>query len=246
LTGYSVVVWMEGQAKTWRQRTIGREDQVMVYTAELAAIMEAVDGAAFALTRSETWRSATVYSDSKAALQTIANLRRRSGQRMVRRIHEVIRDSRLQGHDIRIAWVPGHCNIAGNEKAHQLAVETTIPGKTVTSVPWLDVMFKSATLRRPPKTRVKSRPDRPWKIGKHLRQVDAALPGTHVHRLYDTLTRREAQVLAQLRTGHTRDYEAFWRNWISKTAQHANVAKGWKRCATSYCIVVATKICDRK
>jgi hypothetical protein len=74
----------------------------------------------------------------------------------------------------------------------------------VTPVPWLDVMFKSATLRRPPETGVKSRPDRPWKTGKHLRQVDAALPGTHVRRLYDTLTRREAQVLVQLRTGHSR------------------------------------------
>ena len=103
LTGYSVVVWMEGQAKISRQRTIGREDQMMVHTAELAAIMEAVDGAAFALTRSETWRSATVYSDSKAALQTIASLGQRSGQQMVRRVHKVIRDSRVQGHSIRIA-----------------------------------------------------------------------------------------------------------------------------------------------
>jgi len=204
LTGYSVVVWMEGQAKSWRQRTIGKADQVTVHAAELAAIMEAVDGAAFALTRTSTWRSATVYSDSKSALQVIANLGQRSGQRMVRRVHEVIRDSRRKGHRIRIAWVPGHHNIAGNEKAHQLAVETTTPERAVTLVPWLNVVFKTAALRRPPETQGKIQMERPWKTGKHLHQVDAALPGTHVRGLYDKLTRREAQVLAQLRTGHSR------------------------------------------
>jgi ribonuclease HI len=245
LTGYSVVVWMEGQVRTRRQRTIGIGDQVTVHTAELAAIMEAVDWAAFALTRSATWRSATVYSDSKAALQTVANFRQRSGQRMVRRVHEVIRDSRLQGHDIRIAWVPGHYNIAGNEKAHQLALETTTLGKTVTPVPWLDVVCKSAALRQPPETRGKNRIDRPWKTGKHLRQVDAALPGTHVRRLYDTLTRQEAQVLAQLRTGLSR-LRGFLAKLGLKTAQRANVAKGWRRCATSSSTALASKICERK
>lgn len=73
LTGYSVVVWMEGQAKSWRQRTIGRDDQVRAPTAELATISEAVDGAAFALTKSGAWQRATVYSDSKRALQTITD-----------------------------------------------------------------------------------------------------------------------------------------------------------------------------
>ena len=204
LTGYAVVVWMEGRTKSWRQRTIGREDQMSVHTGELAALMEAVDGAAFALTRTNIWRSATVYSDSKAALQTIVNPGRRSGQRIVRRIHEVMQDSRRRGHNIHLAWVPGHYNVEGNEKAHQMAAETTVPGVAVTAVPWLDAAFKSAILRRSPQTSGKCQLERPWKTGKYLQQIDAALPGTHVRKLYDTLTRREAQVLAQLRTGHSR------------------------------------------
>src|SRR5690349_9566436 len=40
--------------------------------------------------------------------------------------------------------------------------------------------------------------------GKHLKLLDTALPGTHVRLLYDTLTREEAQTLAQLRTGHSK------------------------------------------
>lgn len=166
--------------------------------------MEAVDQTAFALTRSGAWRSATVYSDSKSALQVIANLGPRSGQWMVRRVHEVIRDSRRKGHNIRIPWVPGHYNIAGNEKAHQLAVETTAPERAVTPVPWLNMVFPTAALRRPPETQEKIRLERPWKTGKHLHQVDAALPGIHVRGLYDKLTHREDQILAQLRTVHSR------------------------------------------
>ena len=64
-------------------------------TIELAMIMEAVDRAAFALTRPERWGTATIYSASKAALPAIANPGRRSGQRLVKRVHQVIRESRL-------------------------------------------------------------------------------------------------------------------------------------------------------
>jgi hypothetical protein len=38
-------------------------------------------------------------------------------------------------------------------------------------------------------------------VGKHLKKIDTALPGRHTRKLYDALGRREANVLAQLRTG---------------------------------------------
>jgi hypothetical protein len=40
--------------------------------------------------------------------------------------------------------------------------------------------------------------------GRRLREIDSALPGKHFKLLYYKLTRAEAQVLAQLRTGHSR------------------------------------------
>jgi hypothetical protein len=43
LTGYIAFVGMEKETRKWVQRTIGRQDQVNVYIAELAAIMEAVE-----------------------------------------------------------------------------------------------------------------------------------------------------------------------------------------------------------
>ena len=44
----------------------------------------------------------------------------------------------------------------------------------------------------------------PEKVGKFSKRVDTALPGKHTRKLYDQLTRKEASVLAQLRTGMAR------------------------------------------
>src|SRR5205814_9763122 len=41
-------------------------------------------------------------------------------------------------------------------------------------------------------------------VGKYSREMDTALPGKHTRTLYDTFKRREASVLAQLRTGMAR------------------------------------------
>ena len=41
-------------------------------------------------------------------------------------------------------------------------------------------------------------------MGKFSKAMDTALPGKHTRELYDKLKRREASVLAQLRTGMTR------------------------------------------
>jgi hypothetical protein len=41
-------------------------------------------------------------------------------------------------------------------------------------------------------------------VGRHIKQVDAALPGKHTRQLYDGLLWNEATVLAQLRTGMVR------------------------------------------
>ena len=74
----------------------------------------------------------------------------------------------------------------------------------VATLPWLKGKYKSAVaggLRQALQTNT---PNREWTTGKHLREIDAALSGKHVKFLYDTLRREEAQVLAQLRTGHSK------------------------------------------
>lgn len=48
------------------------------------------------------------------------------------------------------------------------------------------------------------RRDIPKDVRKFSKKVDATLPGKHTRRLYNNLSREEASVLAQLRTGITR------------------------------------------
>ena len=55
----------EGRGAKPSTTPIGTEDRVSIYTAELGAIMEAVDWAAVMLDVSTGMRSATVYSDCK-------------------------------------------------------------------------------------------------------------------------------------------------------------------------------------
>jgi hypothetical protein len=43
----------------------------------------------------------------------------------------------------------------------------------------------------------------PATVGKSIRRIDAAWPGNHTRRIYDDLSKRQARVLAPLRTGMT-------------------------------------------
>jgi len=53
-----------------------------------------------------------------------------------------------------------------------------------------------------------------WKastIGQHLRRIDSAIPGPHVRKLYDHLSRHRAAFPTQLRIGH---------NWLKSFQKH--------------------------
>lgn len=225
LTGYSVVVWMEGQAKSWRQRTMRRPGEGTHSRA--AAIMEAADGAVFALTKSEIWRRATIHSDSKAALQVIANPRHRSGQRLVQQVHDVVGTAAGKGTTFRSAG----CR----------ATTTSQVMRKLTSWRW----------RRPPQGQqcppchgLTPGSNRSFPVS--LRTLDGEVDSTGHGRRANTFVRLMRPYQANTSEGcttpsptkkprylhnfaqDTRDYEVFSRNWVSKKSQHVSVAKGWK------------------
>jgi hypothetical protein len=63
--------------------------------------------------------------------------------------------------------------------------------------------------------------DLPENVGRHVKRVDAALPGKHTRQLYDRLPRKEASVLAQLRTGMARLNGYLYRIKVAETDQCA-------------------------
>jgi ribonuclease HI len=68
-------------------------------------------------------------SDSKSALQAIANPASRSGQQIVYSILKAARHLKTQGVALRLQWVPGHCDNPGNNTADRLAKEAVSPDR---------------------------------------------------------------------------------------------------------------------
>lgn len=86
-------------------------DNCSIFTAEAVAILDTL-----ALIRTKNIRSAVICSDSKSVLQAISNVANPS--------HHVIADIQKgidDAMDVSFLWIPGHCNILGNEKADEQA-----------------------------------------------------------------------------------------------------------------------------
>ena len=103
----------------------------------------------------------------------------------------------------KILWIPGHKGIVGNERAHQAAQETTAIGKWPTT----DLARRVREHRAVSKLLVKAveagTPEATITWGRYTYTLDGALPGKHTLQLYGPLSREDAGILAQARTGHT-------------------------------------------
>ncbi len=137
---------------------------------------------------------------NKAAVLTLRQPRQQSGQQHICHIYESIRALRRNGNTVTIRWLP-----AGEESklwdiAKGKAKEATRQGATPqTQTP----RMRSTTLNMAQSKRGTSN-HLPDKVGAHSKRVGAALPGKHTRLLYEDLSRKEAGILAQLRTGMAR------------------------------------------
>ena len=121
----------------------------------------------------EDWQSALVLCDSKSLVETLANSYHPDGD--VHRIQSAIAEL-CKKKEVRILWVPGHCNLRGNELADleaKLGSEVAQPSvpldsprrKAVVAHPSsLDCFIHDPTPRRRRGPPPKSRPNRPHPI----------------------------------------------------------------------------------
>ncbi|KAI3028789.1 hypothetical protein CBS147347_3630 [Aspergillus niger] len=188
-----------------RQISIGSMDHWSVYAAELMAIYYAI-GLVFQLaqkvhaTTTATQDPATILSDSMCALQVIADSWNKSGQRIIQAIHQSAAELKARGIPLRLQWVPGYCGNPGNETADCLAKEAVEAEK---KNPFQHLLSREKAFIH---NKIKSEWEQEWKTSKnggHLRRMDRALPACRTRRLYGSLPRNRAYLLAQLRTGHS-------------------------------------------
>ncbi|KAJ5876421.1 reverse transcriptase [Penicillium soppii] len=191
-----------------QQIQVGSMDRWSVHVAELIGIFYAVN-IVFKLAHQRSiignsrHATATILCDSKSALQAIQNARNKSGQRIVHATLYAATEVQTIPITLRLQWMPGHCENAGNDLADRLAKEAAQPGKTHPFRPLLS--RENASIR----DKIQAQWGQEWKSntkGSHLRKIDDTLPARYTRKLYGNLPRNRAYLLTQLRTGH---------NWLS-------------------------------
>ena len=175
--------------------TLGPRSDQNPYSGELAA-MERALGMLPAL-RSSCIELST---RNKAAVLTLRQPRQQSGQQHICQIYKSIRALRRNGNTITIRWLSVSEENKLWEIAKGQAKEATEPGATPQQQAprTLSTTLNVAWSKRDASNHL------PDKVGAHSKRVDGALPGKHTRLLYEHLSRKEAGILAQLRTGMVR------------------------------------------
>jgi hypothetical protein len=175
---------------------LGTREEQNPYTAELAAIAMALKNTPPSIFH----RHVTVTTRNLSALAVIKQPRQQSGQDIIRQIYQSAKLLKQRGNSVDFVWIPAESDFTLGAEAKAAAQRATKQGPTPDCRPH---QAKSTTIRLAIIRQQRGRA-LPEDVGKFSKAMDTALPGKHTRDLYDKLKRREASVLAQLRTGMTR------------------------------------------
>lgn len=176
--------------------TLGARTEQNSYTAEL----EAIGMAMRCLSPGIRGRQISILTSNQNTLLVVSQPQQQSGQTSICRIYDTVRTMREKDNHIQIAWAPPEEEFELGKKAKAAARQATAQGRSPLSQPYQAKSTMLNTVRAKQRTGKKI----PERIGRYSKNIDIALPGKHTRILYDTFKRREASVLAQLRTGMAR------------------------------------------
>ena len=185
-------------------KTLGNTGQNDVYTAALASIeagLGFVVGAVYAGTLSARVHGHTVrvFPNNRTVLITLRVSPKRTRQWIIGGILKHV--ELLKGFAIRVvfAWAPVSSIFELGQRAKQLAQRSTDEGRVASDRPRLTKRIVLKAQQR----LAQATAQMPTTFGEAVRRIDAAWPGRHTRRMYDELSKRQASVLAQVRTGMT-------------------------------------------
>ena len=167
-----------------------------MFQAEIVAISAAAEDM---LDRQLHNSAIDIYSDSQAAIQAIGGLRVTACT--VKTCRDTL--SKLVSHNnvITLNWVPGHCDVAGNERADQLAREGSSK-PPYGPEPLVPVPYSS--LKRAVGTWIREEHNKAWAggtVGMSTRALLPAVDRTLTKTLLD-LNRRELRIVVHMLTRH--------------------------------------------
>ena len=185
-------------------KTIGTNAQSDAYAAALASIevgLGLVVSAVYDNTLSARVRGQVthVFTNNRTVLVTLRNANRRSGQWIISGILKHVRRLKESHNRVIFAWAPVSPIFELGQKAKQLAQRSTDEERVVRDRPRLTRSMVQRTQERLRRATEQV----PATVGESVRRIDTAWPGNHTQRMYDELSKRQASILAQLRTGMT-------------------------------------------
>lgn len=199
------VDWISnGNERLEYDRTVGTSTQIDAYTAALFSIEVGlgmiVDAVyAGALSPRAHGQKVHVFTNDRTVLSTLRALGRRSGQAIVGKILKHVRYLEGFSNHVVFAWAPVNPIFELGQGAKQLAQRSTDEGR----VPQDRVKLTKRAVQSAQERLGRATLQASTTFGESVRRVDTAWPGDHTRRIYDNLSKRQASVLAQLRTGMT-------------------------------------------
>ncbi|KAL0811463.1 hypothetical protein ABMA28_009863 [Loxostege sticticalis] len=186
--GAALSIW-KGESEV-RNQKFSLSAYCTVYQAELLAICRATGGI---LKGRE--RSYGLYSDSMAALETVAN--HSSLHPLAVESRENLRKALTQGKDVSLYWIKAHAGLQGNERADELAKEAALALKRKPDYDKCPVSFAKKSLRNRSIIKWNER----YKLGETASITKMFFPDAGgAYRLIRKI--RPAGLLTQVLTGH--------------------------------------------
>ncbi|KAL6411757.1 Endonuclease/exonuclease/phosphatase [Ilyonectria robusta] len=186
-----------GKVVTSYSVTLGPGDEQNPYTAELAAIAMALE----CIPPRHPFRDVTVMTSNRSAVEVIRRPRQQSGQYTIRQIYDRAKCLQKRGCSVRVMWVPAKAEGFTLGPMAKAAAQRATKAECVVEIP--SYQARSITLRLALQQQ-RQCGRLPEGVGQYSKRIDKALPGKHTRALYDSLKRKESDVIAQLRTGMIR------------------------------------------
>ena len=175
---------------------LGKRTEQNSYTAELEAVAATLER----IPRLTDQRCIFILSSNRSALAAISQPRHQSGQEIIQRIYKQFQILQQRGNAVITIWIPTHSDMTVKRQAKAEAQKAT----RIEWLPEKQPFQAKSTAIRLALAEQQQEWTLPGNVGKYSRAIDIALPGKHTRSLYDRLNRKEARILAQLRTGMTR------------------------------------------
>src|SRR5271168_5614349 len=134
-----------------KRQYLGLETLFNVFVAEVSAMTLATEIVQMAEKRNKC----IIYADSQAAIKAIAKPAKQSGQGIIEDVLDKIESLQTEQPNLsvsRLVWIPGHMDIAGNDRANEAAKEAAKSLGTVNDVPFEHSALKSSRMMTIKKT----------------------------------------------------------------------------------------------